>query len=186
MNKIAIGIATSDSIKTKTFATILSLIKKNPKIDVLLEQSCYVHKNREKLAERAIEGDYDYLFFIDSDMCFASEVLDRLIERNKDIIGANYHKRNLNKEPIIKFRENNQFIIKPIPEDIFECASLGTGCMLIRVDALKKMQKPLFDFNYKGEEMGEDVYFCLKAKDTGYEIWCDNTMDIGHIGEFIY
>ena len=48
------------------------------------------------------------------------------------------------------------------------------------------MQKPYFDFNYKGKEVGEGVYFCLKAKDAGYEIWCDPTMDIGHIGEYIY
>lgn len=184
--KIAIGIATAESIKTKTFTTILSILKKNPRIDVLLEQSCLVHKNRERIVERAIEGNYDYLFFIDSDMCFAPEVLDRLLSRNKDIIGGNYHRRNIHKETVIKFRENGQFVNKELPEGMFECASLGTGCMLIKVEVLKKMQKPYFDFNYKGEEMGEDVYFCLKAQDTGYKIYCDNTMDIGHLGEFIY
>jgi GT2 family glycosyltransferase len=184
--KIAIGIGVNENIRTKTFSTILSILKKNPKIDVLLEQSCYIHKNRERLAERAIEGGYDYLFFVDADMCFAPEVLDRLLSRNKDIIGANYYKRNPNKETITKFIENGQFVAKPIPEDLFECASLGTGCMLISVKALKNIPKPYFDFNHKGKEVGEDVYFCLKAKDAGYEIWCDGTMEIGHVGEFIY
>lgn len=184
--KIAIGIGVNENIRTKTFSTILSILKRNPKIDVLIEQSCLIHKNRERLAERAIEGNYDYLFFVDGDMCFAPEVLDRLLSRNKDIVGANYYRRNIHKETVIKFEENGEFVNKEIPEDLFECASLGTGCMLISVNALKNIPKPLFEFNYKGKDMGEDVYFCLKAKDAGYKIYCDPTVDVGHIGEYIF
>lgn len=28
--------------------------------------------------------------------------------------------------------------------------------------------------------------FCLKAKDAGYKIYCDPTVDVWHIGEFIF
>ena len=49
--KIAIGIAVSDSIKSKTVATLLSLVKKYPDIDVIIKQSCLVHKNRNDIEE---------------------------------------------------------------------------------------------------------------------------------------
>lgn len=185
--KIAIGISASEHLKSKTLATIFSIVKRHPEIDLILKQGCLVHKNRNDIVTEAIKGNYTHIFFIDTDMCFAPEVLDRLLSRNKDIIGANYNKRNLNKETVIKFIEDGKLVGKPIPEELFECASIGTGCALIKTDVFKTISYPYFDFNDEElGEVGEDVYFCLKAKRKGYNIWCDPTMDIGHIGEYIF
>lgn len=185
--KIAIGISSGDNIKAKTVATLFSLVKKYP-VDLIIKQSCLVHKNRNDIVEEALKGNYTHIFFVDTDMCFAPEVLERLLSRNKDIIGANYHKRNLNKETVIKFMEDGKLVGKPIPEDIFECASIGTGCALIKTEVFKKIGFPYFDFkdDIQKEEVGEDVFFCLKAKRYGYEVYGDGTVDVGHIGEYIF
>jgi GT2 family glycosyltransferase len=121
-------------------------------------------------------------------MCFAPEVLERLLSRNKDIIGANYYKRNPNKETIIKFIEDGKLVGKPIPEDLFECGTIGTGCMLVKTEVFKKIGFPYFAFkdDIIKEEVGEDVFFCLKAIRNDYKVYCDPTMDIGHIGEAVY
>lgn len=184
--KIAIGIAVSDNIKSKTVATLLSLVKKYPDIDVIIKQSCLVHKNRNDIVEEALKKDYTHIFFIDADMCFAPEVLERLISRDKDIIAGDYNKRNLNKESVVKLLKND--IIKGKYTELFECESAGTGCMLIKTEVFKNIPKPYFAFSdeIQKEEVGEDTFFCLKAKRYNYKIYCDPTMEIGHIGEYIY
>jgi hypothetical protein len=60
--------------------------------------------------------------------------------------------------------------------------------------AIKNMKNP-FDFGIDeagelfgkpGEFIGEDVNFCKRANEMGLEVWCDPTIRIGHIGEYLY
>lgn len=58
-----------------------------------------------------------------------------------------------------------------------------TGFMLIKLDSLKKLERPYF----KAEDgVGEDVFFCRKARKSGLSVFCDPTIEIGHIGEKVY
>lgn len=177
--KILVGVSVSEYIKSRTVATLISLAKKYPHLDFSIKQGCLVHKNRNDLAKEAISRDYTHLFFVDADMCFSPVVLDRLLERNKDIIGANYYRRNPNKESVVDFIEDGE---------LTKCNSIGTGCALIKTEVFKKMSYPYFAFQDSDleEEVGEDIYFCKKAQKLGYEVWVDTTMQIGHIGEYIY
>jgi len=34
--------------------------------------------------------------------------------------------------------------------------------------------------------LGEDVYFFRKAKKAGFNVYCDFSIKIGHIGDYIY
>ena len=184
--KICIGISSGEYIKTKTVATIVSLVKLHPELDLIIKQSCLVHKNRNDIVEEALKKDYTHIFFIDSDMCFSPKILERLLSRDKDIVAGDYNKRNLNKESVVKLLKND--IIKGKYTELFECESAGTGCMLIKTDVFKNIPKPYFAFSddIQKEEVGEDTFFCLKAKRYGYKIYCDPTIEIGHIGEYIY
>ena len=33
---------------------------------------------------------------------------------------------------------------------------------------------------------GEDLSFCLRARELGAEIWCDSTIKLGHVGTAVY
>ena len=35
------------------------------------------------------------------------------------------------------------------------------------------------------EGVGEDLAFCLRARELGYKIWCDPTISLGHVGQLI-
>lgn len=35
-------------------------------------------------------------------------------------------------------------------------------------------------------ELGEDVVFCLYAKQNGLKIFCDPTVELGHVGKKVY
>ena len=34
--------------------------------------------------------------------------------------------------------------------------------------------------------LGEDYFFCWKAKQLGYKLWCDSRIKVGHVGEYVY
>jgi hypothetical protein len=61
--------------------------------------------------------------------------------------------------------------------------------MLIDLSIVPDLDQPWFHFaTYpSGQTMiGEDAWFCQQARAKGYEVWADPTIDIGHIGDFIY
>lgn len=57
--------------------------------------------------------------------------------------------------------------------------ALGTGCMLIKRDVLEAIGYPWF----KCHEMsggGEDFFFCDRAKEAGFEVWGDFSVQAHH------
>ena len=48
---------------------------------------------RRNLVEIFLKSDFDYMFWVDSDMKFPIDAPVRLLQRNKDIVGCNYRRR---------------------------------------------------------------------------------------------
>lgn len=193
--KIAIGIPNTGTIKTDTmvalFGASAQLLLANIPIHLITIAGCYTHKNREDIVEAAITAKCSHLMFVDADMVFEDQGMKKLLNASKDIIGANYHMRSLPPIATIKIADENGKLINVPESDIphipFKCFSLPTGFMLIKLDCLKNIEKPYFFFGeMDGEFMGEDVYFCKKAGEAGVDIWCDPTIRIGHLGDYVY
>jgi GT2 family glycosyltransferase len=53
------------------------------------------------------------------------------------------------------------------------------------MEVFEKLEKPYFTLDESRPAM-EDVVICEKAREAGYDIWCDPTIKIGHIGTYIY
>lgn len=179
---ICIGMACSDYIRTGTTLTLVSLFKSNPTMGFIVKQSPYVHKNREAVVVDALnsKNNYTHLFFVDSDMSFKPEVLTKLLAADKDIVGGLYFKRGTDKEPVFTIRYDE------IPTKLFKQPILATGCLLIKLDVFRKIPQPWFDLGTLARPLGEDVYFCEKARENGYELWCEPSLPVGHIGDKIY
>jgi hypothetical protein len=67
---------------------------------------------------------------------------------------------------------------------------IGCGIMLIKTSIFEKMEKPYFYFEQlkKNKLLGEDIYFCIKARDSGIDTWVDHDLSKGikHIGQYVY
>lgn len=136
---------------------------------------------RNAAAVMAIEEGFTHLMFIDSDMAFPPDTVERLLAHGKPVVGATYIRRC---EPY-----NLLGLVAEKWEDkpLVEALELPTGCLLINVSALKKVGWPYFAFEYgdnPGERIGEDIWFCRKWRETGGKIYCDAvlTRQLGHIG----
>jgi len=147
--------------------------------------------NRNKLALKAIENNADYTLLIDSDMVFDEDALVKLLKHDRDIVSAVCVCKTPPYDPVAKLlnKDGGYTVREGLGEDRFysDLDMVGAAFMLIKTDVYRKMSKPYFAMpKFFDSVMGEDVYFCRKAKDLGYKICIDTSLDVGHIGEMIY
>ena len=65
------------------------------------------------------------------------------------------------------------------------------GCMLTSIDVFDAVGKPWFNIGYDArtdDYLGEDMDFCLRARENGYKIYVDDILSrqISHLGTFAY
>lgn len=195
--KVMIAIPCLDKIETQTVKSLINLERpEGCEVSVEFMESSLVYLSRDRLGVMALEGEADYLFFLDSDMTFAPDMLQKLLEdaeSGKDIITALCFRRRPDYNPAIwkKLRPGmpGESVVETYddyPEgDMFEVEACGMAAVLIRTKVLKDVfekEKALFA---PIPGYGEDVSFCLRARRAGYSLWCDSRIRIGHIATTI-
>ncbi len=70
-------------------------------------------------------------------------------------------------------------LLPPKKEDLIECDGVGGGCLLIHKRVFDALEKPYFKCN-PGTLVGEDFYFCRKAREAGFKIYLDAGILCGH------
>lgn len=171
---VLIGLPTTGTIKSMTAYDLFRLGQHTPS-SLEIVNSCNLPKNRNFLAKIALSENYTHLLSIDSDMRFPPDTLERLLARDKDIIGVPYNKRQLPLQPTYE-------PIGKATDDLFECIHMGTGMLLIKTDVFRRIPAPWFEYS----DMGSDRHFCRLARRNGYKIWADPTIKINHIGDYEY
>lgn len=163
-------------------------------------QSSLVYDARNKLLDLAVDGGFDRVLWLDSDVIFAPDLLRRLSEHldmGKEMVTGLYFGRKPPHGPVVYKRcegtiQNDGFV--PVIESfddyehdaLFPVAACGFGAVMTAVPMLRRVREqfPLPFFPEKG--FGEDLIFCLKAKAAGAEIWCDASIKLGHVGTAVY
>ncbi len=148
---------------------------------------------RRNLVEIFLKSDFDYIWWVDSDMKFPVDAPIRLLKRNKPIVGCNYRRRRFPNPNFTgmsgnsgNFREFQTTDNSPAMELI---DVLPHGMVLCKREVYEKIPQPHYLQEYIPSlnlEIGEDIYFCQQAQKAGYEIWCDQELskEIAHIGIF--
>jgi len=166
-------------------------------IDLFTSSGTLIFDQRNKLVETALENKADYLLFVDADMRFPKDTLKILMAHDKDIIGVNATTRA---EPVnptarnIHINEDGSVdwvaVYSNAKSGVEKVDGIGCGIMLIKQSVIKKMEKPYFYFEQllNNKILGEDIYFCIKAKDAGVDTWVDHDLSkqIKHIGQYVY
>ena len=67
-----------------------------------------------------------------------------------------------------------------------EVDGCGFGCVMHKANVLAGMVlngRGNWFSPYAG--FGEDLSFCIRAKESGYSIWCDSAIKCGHVGQIV-
>jgi len=147
-----------------------------------------------ELARQALEEKADYLLWLDSDMRFPKETIGHLILRNKPIVAANYSTRRMPVKPVAMMDGGGKIdrvYTGPESEGLQSVDYVGMGVMMTKREVFEKLDAPWFAIPYStvgNHYIGEDVFFCRKAREAGYEITLDHDLSqhVKHIGTFEY
>lgn len=175
VTKLGIGTATQGLIEARTaFSLMVASWHAGVPMQPFLGIGCYIHHNRDVVVRQALENDCSHLLFVDTDVMFHHDAIARLIKRNVDIVGARYNKRILPVTPTVPQEMT----------DMAEVPFVPSGFLMVNCDVFKKIGKPWFSFDARSDS--DDLYFCNKAIDAGYKVYCDPTIQIGHLGTAIF
>jgi GT2 family glycosyltransferase len=189
--KILIAVPCMDQVPVP-FCYSLTQLEKPEGCSLTMKSGALIYAARDSMAITAIQNEYDYVFWMDSDMQFPADALTRLLrvmtEKDLDIVTGLYFRRIPPYSPVLFDKleingvEADYSEFQSIPDGLFEVGGCGFGCVLMKTDVF-------FDVQSKFEQMfspigrnGEDVAFCWRARQCGYKIWCDPSVECGHVG----
>ena len=197
--KLGICVPARDSVDT-AFAHCLSLLTARfygnapagTAMHVNFRNGTLIADQRCKLVEMSLGQDCDYVLFLDSDMTFPVNLVERMVAHDKDIVACNYATRRLPVKTVaFKSFENLENMYSLGKGGLEECDAVGMGVMLVKAEVFRKLKYPWFQIHYMPNAriwMGEDMYFCKLAKAGGYKIWIDHSLsnEVGHSGSFVF
>lgn len=160
--------------------------------------SSLIYDARNNLAKQAVTEGYDRVLWLDSDMDFEPDLLQRLSEdmdEGRELVSGIYFKRKAPIKPVIYkslgyYKNEDGDGVTPVavsyedyPQDsIFPIAACGFGGCLVSTDLIKRVGEkfglpfsPIMGF-------GEDLSFCSRVSDLGVEMYCDSRVKMGHVG----
>jgi hypothetical protein len=168
---------------------------------------------RNDVVKRFLAGsDADWLWFVDTDMVFLPDTLERLLEcadpDKAPIVGGLcfstdggamfptlYGLMGEEDDPqVIRFHEWP-------PNSMFQVAATGTGCLLIHRTAFERIRDfavpatgqvgfntayPWFqETAHDNRPVGEDITFCWRAGVVGIPVYVNTSVHIGHVKEYL-
>ena len=134
-----------------------------------------------------------HLLFADSDMHFTPEAVQALVSARKPIVGAVYY--SLEPAALLPYctamqKDPETGHLRPLEEaptaGCIEVDAVGMGLTLIErkvIEDLKPDTSQLWPFAetvVDGLARGEDITFCFRAKELGYQTWLCGDARAGH------
>jgi GT2 family glycosyltransferase len=148
------------------------------KVDVLYSNMKPSETNRNSTCQLALDKGYDYFITIDHDVVPTKNPID-LVMLKLDVVGFACPQWNLSdkKFPIYLvamdkvpdgYKEHKQ------KQGLQEVDAIGSGCLCLSSKVLKAIKAP---FVRKWDDngiaiTGLDFYFCEKAKELGFKVYC--------------
>ena len=188
--KLLIAIPSFDTMRVEFVRSLMGLTEKlhaeGVWHEVKILDGTLVHIARDRLAKHAVNNEFTEVLWLDADMVFAPEIYEDLAMNGKDMICGSFISRH---SPYVSCLFKSLLPAERITEwgsDPFRVAGCGFGCVLMKTQVLKDvLERHDGRCFIPDDKLGEDLAFCLRANRCGYQIWCDPTVRIGHVGHIV-
>jgi len=174
-----------------------------------------IQRARNKLITFFIEGDFDYLFFLDADVALPPTALSRLLSHQLDIVGVPVPLKGfVNNKPVYNIGK----ILGVKENGLLKVEYIGTAALLISRNVAEKIKVAYKDKRYshyltyyRGFDenknlptndlkiydvfvprregdilLSEDFAFCKDMQKLGFDVYADALIPARHCGDFYF
>ena len=199
-HRTLIAIPCMDMVPVPFVKSLLNLRKTGDTAYAFLANSL-IYDSRNVFVSNAIEKGYDRILWLDSDMVFEPDLLERLsrrLDEGYEYVSALAFKRKLPTGPAIYKRldygRDDQGHVHAkataytdYPRDaLFEVAATGCAAVMMRVELLKDVWDRFGLPFLPLPNMGEDLSLCWRVAQLGRHMWCDSSVKVGHVGQYVF
>ena len=205
--RILIAVPTFETIYPDTYKSIWDLDKGGHEVLFDSVRGYDVATARNRIAQKAIDLETDYVLMVDNDVSLPKDALTLLLEDAEEVNLGYYAHRDTDNiyrgnTCICKLRDKDgkEYYHYPL-ESEYSAKEMrrmkeagmgkivvhggGMGCALIRTDVFRTLSYPWYDWvNYGDANRGmlsEDLYFCSLCRTSGIKIYADVRVACGHL-----
>jgi len=195
-----IAIPCMDMVHTDFMRSAVGLLH-DGETQFTFSQASLIYDGRNLLANIAIDGNFDRVLWLDSDMLFEPELERKLhadLDTGKDMVSALYFSRKPPLRPVVyadiamdvapdgrQIPRADSYLDYPA-DSLFPVAGCGFGAVMMTAKLLKAVRdrfglpfSPVMGF-------GEDLSFCRRVTELGRTMWCDSRIKCGHVGTAVF
>lgn len=207
MARIFVGMPVIGGYYPQMVTSLLRLLQENPGGHQFVFKTYFnesmISRARSKLATEFLESDCDYLLFVDADLDFPADAVDRLVKHDRDIVAAPYAVKNIPTRWALGFLEDQPAYVA----GLMKVRNVPAGFTLVKRRVFEALVSPELTFHEEGDEksyyafylpylverengrrafLSEDFAFCQRASDKGFEVHCDFDVRLNHWGTYRY
>lgn len=200
MRKVLIGTPCYDGRLDVWYTnSLINTIKLSHEYDVEITPmwvsfDALLQRARNDTIKIALDGDFDDMVWIDSDIEWTPQWFFDLLDHPEDVVGGTYPKKGDKEEYVLR-----QITRRPIESNgLIEVDGLGTGFVKLSKKAIKHLwdtsepyidpkdneeRRMIFDVMIKDRSLhSEDIVMFSKLQEAGFKIWLDPKMTCNHTG----
>ena len=201
--KVAIGIPTPEYVHVdfalKNLPQIIFYTKsKFPDIELFIMDKGGVRtdSNRNSILKECLDEGVEAILWLDSDMVYPINILEKYINADVDIVGSLYFKRSEPYEPIAYVKGDNpnkpfSYVdVTALPKDqLVEVDGLGYGGLFVKTKVYEVMgddKWTTYGTNFHipldlPDKLSHDLVFCRDAQKHGFKLYLHTGVKSGHI-----
>lgn len=196
--KTLVAIPCGDMVHTDFVRALMSM-RMTGEVQITWAQGSLIYDARNQLCEIALNGGFERVLWLDSDMQFQPDLFERLharLDEGKELVSGLYFTRKTPVEPVayktLLISHEKQWPQPHIAkvdawgDEPMQISGCGFGAVMTSTELLARVRKeygtPFTPIN----NLGEDLAFCWKASQLGADLWLDPTIKCGHVGLALY
>lgn len=200
LKRYLIAVPTMDMVPVPFVASLLYMHRVGASRCTFMANSL-VYTARNQLVKEAIETGADRVLWLDSDMQFDVDLMQRLaddMDNGLDFVAGLYFKRRIPTVPVVYKsvdvcqidgrKTGKTQVYEDYPKyKLFQIGGSGFGAVMcttkMLTDVAEKYGAP---FDPILGALGEDLSFCWRARQLGYKLYCDSRIKVYHVGQMAF
>ena len=200
---IGIGLPTPESVDVNfAFGNLPQIMahakKQGYKLSLLYKTGIRTDSNRNYILNEFLKiDDITHILWLDVDQIYPSNIIQKLVEADKDVIGSVYFKRNTPHDPVVYVKNTKVDLpytavdLSGSPRKPLEVDGIGFGGMMVKrevYEALGDDKWATYGANFHiptatTEKLSHDLQFCQTLQKHNYKIWVHNDVYCYHISK---